>query len=55
MRILLLTLFLSACSTQQILEESTENAETTIDNSVQNAIDSHIYHIGKELRRSIEK
>ena len=55
MRILLLALFLSACSTQEIMEDTKENAERTIDNSVQNAIDSHIYHIGKELRKTIEK
>ena len=55
MRIILLTLLLSACSTSTIIEDTTENAERTIDNSIQNAIDSHIYHMGKELRKTIEK
>ena len=55
MRILLLTLLLSACSTQEILEDTQENAERTIDNSISNAIDSHISHMGKELRKTIEK
>ena len=55
MRILLLLLLLSACSTQEIVEDTTENAERTIDNSIQHAIDSHLYHVGKELRKAIEK
>ena len=55
MRILALTLLLSACSHTTIIEDTTENAERTIDNSISNAIDSHISHMGKELRKTIEK
>ena len=55
MRILLLTLLLSGCSTQEILDDTTENAERTVDSAIQNAIDSHIHHMGKELRKRIEK
>ena len=55
MRILLLSLLLTACSTQEIIEDTQENTERTIDSSIQNAIDSHIYHMGKELRKAIEK
>jgi len=55
MRILLLSLLLTACSTQEIIEDTQENTERTIDSSIQNAIDSHIYDAGKRLRKAIEK